>query len=136
VKRLIIMIAAALSFGVTAAYATTAGHSGSATPKSHESTATSVFSLPATGDRAATHDQGDDNGLDQPAEPADRDDVGDDNGGATTVNHDPANHDAGDDNSPSNDDPASHDAGDDNSHGSDDPASHDAGDDRSHGNDD
>ncbi len=75
----------------------------------------------ATSPAGATHDVGDDHGVDDPA----THDVGDDHGV-----DDPATHDVGDDHGV--DDPATHDVGDGGGHGSDDHG----GDGGGHGSDD
>jgi hypothetical protein len=102
-----IVIAAALSLGVTAAYAA-AGHSEGAAPRTHVGTS-DVFESPAattvsTSDDPVTHDQTDDRGQDQrPAsEPSTAEDVADD--GAEDIADDGAGdddsgHDAQDDHS-------------------------------------
>jgi hypothetical protein len=98
-RRIMIVIAAALSLGVTAAYAAT-GHSRSTTPRTHVGTSDVVASPAGTtlsrSDDPVTHDQADDNGQDQ--RPASRvstgGDVADDNG-----RDDDSGHDAQDDHS-------------------------------------
>jgi hypothetical protein len=98
-RRVMIVIAAALSLGVTAAYAA-AGHSEAAAPRTHVGTS-DVFASPAGttlsgSDDPVTHDQADDNGQDQrPASDVSTgEDVADDN-----ARDDDSGHDAQDDHS-------------------------------------